>query len=70
MTQIVIEVENQSNFSFLIELVKQLPFVKSARVEIENKKAKLLHLENEVAISRRQYKEGKTITLEKLMQDV
>ena len=70
MTQIVIEVENKANFSFLIELLKQLPFVKSAKVEIDNKKAKLLCLENDVAISRKQYKEGKTISLEKLMQDV
>lgn len=70
MIQIIIQVENKANFGFLIELLKQLPFVKSTTIETDTKKAKLLHLESEVEKSRKQYKEKKTISLEKLMQDV
>lgn len=70
MTQIVIQVKNKANFGFLVELLKQLPFVKSTTIETDTKKTKLLRLESEIEKSRKQYKEGKTISIEKLMQDV
>ena len=70
MAQIVIEVDSKANFRFLVELLKQLPFVKSATIETENKKRNLLRLESEIASSRKQYKDGKTVPIEKLLQDV
>ena len=63
MTQIVIQVESKANFDFLLELFKQIPFIKSAKVETDNNKARLQRMENEVAKARKEYKAGKTITL-------